>query len=88
MKCHRSFLIGTVKNFNFDSKEKLIAEVEKVTLADLKDYYKKTMLNSEAARLNIQMRGSKFADKPFADLKDQTKVENLESYYKGIKFQK
>ncbi|WP_366526119.1 insulinase family protein, partial [uncultured Pseudoalteromonas sp.] len=75
------------ENFKFDSKEKLIAEVEKVTLADLKDYYKKTMLNSEAARLNIQMRGSKFADKPFADLKSQTKVENLESFYKGIKFQ-
>ncbi|RJF35265.1 insulinase family protein [Pseudoalteromonas gelatinilytica] len=75
------------ENFKFDSKEKLIAEVEKVTLADLKDYYKKTMLNSEAPRLNIQMRGSKFADKPFADLKNQTKVENLESFYKGIKFQ-
>ncbi|WP_392353347.1 insulinase family protein [Pseudoalteromonas sp. PB2-1] len=76
------------ENFNFDSKEKLIAEVEKVTLADLKDYYKKTMLNDQAPRLNIQLRGSKFADKPFADLENQIKVDNLETYYKGIQFQK
>ena len=76
------------ENFNFDSKEKLIAEVEKVTLADLKDYYKKTMLNAQAPRLNIQLRGSKFADKPFADLENQIKVDNLETYYKGIQFQK
>lgn len=41
------------ENFNFDFKEKFIVEVEKVILVDLKDYYKKIMLNSEVLCLNI-----------------------------------
>lgn len=76
------------ENFEFDSKEKLIAEVEQVTLADVKDYYKQTMLNPNAARLNVQLRGSKFADKPFADLPKQTLVSDLEAHFNGIKLQK
>ncbi|WDE03667.1 insulinase family protein [Thalassomonas viridans] len=75
------------ENFNFDSKAKLIAEVEKVTLADVKDFYRESVGNSNAARLNIQLRGSKFKDTPFADLKGQTEVSNVEQFYKGIKFQ-
>ena len=76
------------ENFDFDSKQKLIAEVEKVTLADLKDYYKQTMLNPNAARLNIQLRGSKFVDKPFSDLPKQTLVSDLEAHFNDIKLQK
>lgn len=76
------------ENFAFDSKEKLIAEVEKVTLADIKDYYQQTMLNPQAARLNVQLRGSKFADKPFADLPKQTLVTDLQAHFNGIKLQK
>ena len=67
------------ENFEFDSKEKLIAEVEQVTLADVKDYYKQTVLNPNAARLNVQLRGSKFAGKPFADLPKQTLVTDLQA---------
>ncbi len=76
------------ENFDFDSKDKLIAEVEKVTLADIKDYYQQTMLNPQAARLNVQLRGSKFADKPFADLPKQTLVTDLQAHFNGIKLQK
>lgn len=76
------------ENFAFDSKDKLIAEVEKVTLADIKDYYQQTMLNPHAARLNVQLRGSKFADKPFADLPKQTLVTDLQAHFNGIKLQK
>ena len=75
------------ENFDFDSKAKLIAEVEKVTLADVKNFYRESVGNSDAARLNIQLRGSKFKDTPFADLKGQTEVSNVEQFYKGIKFQ-
>ena len=60
------------ENFDFDSRQKLIAEVEKVTLADIKDYYQQTMLNPKAARLNVQLRGTKFSDSEFADLPNQT----------------
>ncbi|MEL0653438.1 insulinase family protein [Pseudoalteromonas issachenkonii] len=76
------------ENFTFDSKQKLIDEVEKVTLADIKDYYKQTMLNPNAARLNVQLRGTKFIDSDFADLPNQTKITTLDAYYNGIKLQK
>ncbi|MBB1386671.1 insulinase family protein [Pseudoalteromonas sp. SG45-5] len=76
------------ENFNFDSKQKLINEVEKVTLADIKDYYKQTMLNPNAARLNVQLRGAKFIESDFANLPNQTKIITLDAYYNGIKLQK
>jgi protease-3 len=76
------------ENFNFDSKQKLIDEVEKVTLADIKQYYKQTMLNPQAARLNVQLRGTKFIESDFADLPTQTKITTLDAYYNGIKLQK
>ncbi|WP_166114853.1 insulinase family protein [Pseudoalteromonas sp. Z9A5] len=76
------------ENFTFDSKQKLIDEVEKVTLADIKDYYKQTMLNPNAARLNVQLRGTKFIESDFADLPNQTKITTLDAYYNGIKLQK
>jgi len=76
------------ENFKFDSKQKLINEVEKVTLADIKQYYKQTMLNPQAARLNVQLRGTKFIESDFADLPNQTKITTLDAYYYGIKLQK
>ena len=72
------------ENFSFDSKQKLINEVEKVTLADIKQYYKQTMLNPQAARLNVQLRGTKFVESDFADLPNQTKITTLNAYYNGI----
>ncbi|WP_404343220.1 insulinase family protein [Pseudoalteromonas mariniglutinosa] len=75
------------ENFRFDSKQKLIAEVEKVTLADIQDYYQQTMLNPAAARLNVQLRGSKFADKAFAELPNQTLVKDLNTHFNAIKLQ-
>ncbi|WP_341219776.1 insulinase family protein, partial [uncultured Pseudoalteromonas sp.] len=76
------------ENFSFDSKQKLINEVEKVTLADIKQYYKQTMLNPQAARLNVQLRGTKFIESDFADLPNQSKITTLDAYYNGIKLQK
>ncbi|WP_372762807.1 insulinase family protein [Pseudoalteromonas sp.] len=76
------------ENFNFDSKQQLIAEVEQVTLSDIKDYYQQTLLNPNAARLNVQLRGTKFKNSDFADLPKQNKVTDLATYYNGIKLQK
>ncbi|BBN83410.1 protease III [Pseudoalteromonas sp. A25] len=75
------------ENYQYDSKEKLIKAVEQVTLADVKSYYKQTMLNPEAPRLNIQLRGKKFQQKPFAQLPKQTKLASIEDLYKRISLQ-
>ena len=75
------------ENFDFDSKAKLIAEVEKVTLADIKAFYRESIGSVDAPRLNIQLRGSKFKDSPFADLKNQREIKNVSQFYQDIKFQ-
>ena len=75
------------ENYDFDSKQKLIAAVENVTLEGLKDFYAKTMLNEDAARVSVQMRGSKFADKPFAGLEGAKPIADLATFHSNMKTQ-
>ncbi|KAF7764527.1 hypothetical protein PCIT_b0551 [Pseudoalteromonas citrea] len=75
------------ERYDYDSKDKLIRAVEQVSLQDVKSYYKQTMLNADAARINVQMRGEKFADQPFAELPNQTVVKSLSDLYKQVEMQ-
>ncbi|MFY8275228.1 insulinase family protein [Pseudoalteromonas sp. SSDWG2] len=75
------------EQYDFDSRAKLIAAVEKTSLKDIQDFYQQTMLNQDAARLNIQLRGSKFADDEFAELDGQTKVQSMDQFHKAISWQ-
>lgn len=75
------------EKFSFDSKQQLIAAVEQVTLADVKVFYRETMLNDKAARISVQMRGTKFSDQPFADLPGQTKVTDVAAFHRQMKRQ-
>lgn len=76
------------ENFDFNSKAELIKEVEQVTLADVKDFYAKTVLNKDAARLNVQMRGTKFADKAFGKIENQTIISDFTNAGKVLDYQK
>ncbi len=75
------------EEFNFDSKQQLIDAVEQVTLADVQAFYQETMMNPEAARINVQMRGTKFAEQPFANFEQQTQVESLADFHKRMEKQ-
>ncbi|WP_417683023.1 insulinase family protein [Pseudidiomarina aquimaris] len=75
------------EEFDFDSKQQLIDAVEQVTLADVQAFYQETMMNSEAARINVQMRGTKFVEQPFANFEQQTQVENLADFHKDMEKQ-
>jgi protease-3 len=75
------------EKFDFDSRAALIAEVEKVTLNDIKDFYNQTILNKRAARINVQMRGTKFADKPFAELENEKLIKDFSEASKVISYQ-
>jgi protease III len=72
------------EKFEFDSKQKLIAAVEQITLADVKAFYQQTMLNPEAARVSVQMRGSKFKQQPFANLPKQTLVPDIAEFQRTM----
>lgn len=75
------------EKFSFDSKQQLIAAVEQVTLEQVKAFYRETMLNDNAARISVQMRGTKFRDQPFADLPGQTKVTDVAAFHQQMKKQ-
>ncbi|MDP5035658.1 MAG: insulinase family protein [Alishewanella sp.] len=72
------------ERFEFDSKAKLIAAVEQVNLDDVKAFYQQTLLNPDAARISVQMRGTSFKDKPFATLPNQQVVNDLAEFQKTM----
>ncbi len=65
------------ENWQYDSKQKLTEEVRKVTLSDIKGFYLATVANEKASRINVQLRGASYREKPFAELKGQTKITNV-----------
>jgi len=75
------------ERFDFDSMDKLIAATEKVTLNDVKDFFRKTVGNKDAARISIQLRGKKFADQPFATFENEQVIENLSDFHSKAKYQ-
>ncbi|MDP5213931.1 insulinase family protein [Pseudoalteromonas tunicata] len=75
------------ENFAFDSRAKLIAEVEKVTLADIKAFYAQTMGNTNAARINIQLRGTKFKDTDFAAIAGEINIKDLADAKSKMQYQ-
>ncbi|MET1254124.1 insulinase family protein [Aliikangiella maris] len=75
------------EEWSFDSRQKLIAEVEKVTLADIKQFYAETLGSDNAFRINIQLRGAKFKDKPFATIKDEKVIDDLVNFHESAQYQ-
>ena len=75
------------EEWEFNSRDKLIEEVEKVTLADIKAFYMETAGNSEAARLSVQLRGSKFKDKPFAKFEGAEEISDPKTFHKNATYQ-
>ena len=75
------------EKFDFDSKQKLIAEVEKLTLADVQAFYQETLLNKDAARISVQMRGTGFSQQPFAEIEGQQVITDLADFHRRMKTQ-
>ncbi len=72
------------ERFDFDSKQQLIAAVEQVTLKDVQDFYQQTLLNPQAARLSVQMRGTSFREQPFASLPNQRLVTDIAQFQRQM----
>jgi protease-3 len=76
------------ENWDYDSKVKLIGQVDKVSLEDIKSFYKATLANPNAARINIQLRGTNYQNKPFAKLPNQTVINDVSKRTAKITYQK
>jgi protease-3 len=55
------------QQWQFDSRERLIAAVEKVTLDNVLNLHNRIEEGKDFGQVLIQMRGTKFADKAFID---------------------
>ncbi|GAA0813571.1 pitrilysin [Colwellia asteriadis] len=75
------------ENWDYDSKAKLIAQVEQVTLQDMKNFYQATLANPNAARVNVQLRGAKYQDKPFAKLANQVVITDAAKVASQVNYQ-
>lgn len=72
------------ERFDFDTKQQLIAAVEVVTLEDVKAFYQQTLLNPQAARISVQMRGTGFREQPFATLPNQLLIKDLAEFQRSM----
>ncbi len=75
------------EKWDFNSKQKLIEAVEVVTLEDIKTFYKETLLAKNSARILVELRGSKFKDKPFAQVKGAQIIDSLPEFHSKVKHQ-
>lgn len=72
------------QKWNFDSKERLIAAIEKVTLDDVINFYHRIEGNKDFGQVLIQMRGTKFADKAFIEPKGVIKITDIDSFHQQL----
>ena len=52
--------------YAFDARERSLAALNKVTKADLVNIYQSLLLNDSSGKMLLQLRGTNFKDKPFA----------------------
>lgn len=77
------FLDQWFKRGDYDKRTKVIAEIEKATVKDVKAFYEELMDDSNIAELLIQLRGTKYADKPFFNYEKQVMIEDLREFHKA-----
>ena len=72
------------QQWQFDSRERLIAAVEKVTLDNVLNLHNRIEEGKEFSQVLIQMRGTKFADKAFIEPEGTIKITDIDSFHKQL----
>ncbi len=72
------------EQYDFSSREKLIAAVQSVTLASLQDYYQRTVLREDPSRILIQLRGKRWQDQPFASIEGAKLIDSVEAFHETM----
>ena len=72
------------QHWQFDSRERLITAVKKVTLNDVLNLYNRIENGKEFGQVLIQMRGTKFADKAFIEPEGTIKITDVDSFHQQL----
>jgi protease-3 len=75
------------ERYNFDTRTRLIAAVEQVTLDAVRDYYAETVMTEAASRVLVQLKGTAFADEPFAEIEGAQIVEDVSTFHQSMPVQ-
>ncbi len=76
-----------IENYDFDSREELIAAVEAATLGDVRAFFDDTVFSEDRSRLVIQLRGKRFSDEPFATLDGAVVVDDVDQFHRDMPVQ-
>jgi protease-3 len=72
------------QQWQFDSRDRLIAAIEKVTLDHVLNLYNRIEGGKDFSQVLIQMRGTKFADKAFIEPKGAIKITDIDGFHKQL----
>ncbi|MDO8863445.1 insulinase family protein [Haliea sp. E1-2-M8] len=76
------------ERYDFDSRARLIAAVEDTALADIQNFYRDSVLAEDRSSLLLQLRGTRFADAPFAVIPGVEPITGLAEFHARMALQK
>ena len=69
------------EQYDFSSRKQLIAAVQAVTIASIREYYQATVLTEDPSRILIQLRGQRWQDQPYASFDGANLIDSVESFH-------
>ena len=69
------------ERYDFGTRAEFIAAVEAVSLEDLREYYRETVLSDSPSRILIQVRGERWQADPFASIEGAIVVTSVEDFH-------
>ena len=75
------------ERYDFDSRIRLIAAVESVSLKDIQQFYAASVIADDASRILIQLRGQTFSNQPFAVVEEAEIIDNVEDFHQSMSIQ-
>ena len=69
------------EEYDFSSRDKLVAAVQSATLDSLKEYYRRTVLREDPSRILIQLRGQRWQDQPYASIDGENVIDGVEAFH-------
>ena len=72
------------ERYAFDTRQRLIEAVAALTLEDLQQFYRDTVLAKAPARLLVQLRGERFREEPYAGLPDALVVDSPSQFHREM----
>lgn len=75
------------ERYAFASRQQMIAAVSAVTIADVRAYYRETVMAPKPSRILIQMRGERWSESPFAAIEGATVIDSIEAFHESMPLQ-